>query len=67
MGLPGSGKRTPGYGLEYVCYMFLCTVLGTWSAWLVRTFAPFASGSGIPEIKTILGGYAPPPPRTPSP
>ena len=23
----------------------------------MRTFAPFASGSGIPEIKTILGGF----------
>ncbi|EKX39955.1 hypothetical protein GUITHDRAFT_113947 [Guillardia theta CCMP2712] len=57
MGLPGSGKRDRGYGLDYLLYMLWCTVLGTWSAWLVKTFAPFASGSGIPEIKTILGGF----------
>ena len=57
MGLPGSGKRDNGYSLDYLLYIVLCTVLGTWSAWLVKTFAPFASGSGIPEIKTILGGF----------
>ena len=57
MGLPGSGKMDRGYGLDYIIYMVLCTTLGTWSAWLVCTFAPFASGSGIPEIKTILGGF----------
>eukprot|EP00913_Durusdinium_trenchii_P022503 g21140.t1 len=36
-------------------------VLGTWmaaaSAFLVSRFAPAASGSGIPEVKTILNGF----------
>eukprot|EP00929_Paragymnodinium_shiwhaense_P112640 TRINITY_DN80906_c0_g1_i1.p1 TRINITY_DN80906_c0_g1~~TRINITY_DN80906_c0_g1_i1.p1 ORF type:complete len:878 (-),score=106.14 TRINITY_DN80906_c0_g1_i1:116-2749(-) len=33
------------------------TVFATGSAWLVVNFAPTASGSGIPEIKTILNGF----------
>lgn len=36
-------------------------VLGTWmaaaSAFIVSRFAPAASGSGIPEVKTILNGF----------
>lgn len=35
--------------------------LGTWmaalSAWMVSRLAPAASGSGIPEVKTILNGF----------
>ena len=27
------------------------------SAFIVKTFAPTAKGSGIPEVKTILGGF----------
>lgn len=29
----------------------------TLAASLVRTFAPYSAGSGIPEIKTILSGF----------
>lgn len=32
-------------------------VMATTSAWLVTRFAPAASGSGIPEVKTILNGF----------
>mmetsp|Transcript_31448 Transcript_31448/g.77096 ORF Transcript_31448/g.77096 Transcript_31448/m.77096 type:complete len:751 (-) Transcript_31448:215-2467(-) len=56
-GVGGSGKRDTGYGMDYVFYMAWATFFGTFAAWLVNTFAPFASGSGIPEIKTILGGF----------
>eukprot|EP00756_Hemistasia_phaeocysticola_P045549 Hpha_TRINITY_DN19297_c0_g1::TRINITY_DN19297_c0_g1_i1::g.194396::m.194396/K05012/CLCN3_4_5; chloride channel 3/4/5 len=40
-----------GYVVIGVGYAVLC-------AWLVRTFAPYAAGSGIPEIKTILSGIS---------
>mmetsp|Transcript_20758 Transcript_20758/g.42215 ORF Transcript_20758/g.42215 Transcript_20758/m.42215 type:complete len:754 (+) Transcript_20758:87-2348(+) len=56
-GVRGSGVRDSGYGLDYVLYMLIGTVMAVWAAWLVDIFAPFASGSGIPEIKTILGGF----------
>jgi hypothetical protein len=48
MGLPGSGKMDRGYGLDYIIYMIVCTILGTWSAWLVRTFlkSPFRNDLG---------------------
>ncbi|KAJ1488504.1 hypothetical protein T484DRAFT_1782925, partial [Baffinella frigidus] len=56
-GLPGSGRRDQGYGLDYLAYIAMATSMAVFSAWLVCVFAPFASGSGIPEIKTILGGF----------
>jgi len=34
----------------------LGTVMASLSAWLVNHYAPAASGSGIPEVKTILNG-----------
>jgi len=33
------------------------TAMAAASAWLVVRFAPAASGSGIPEVKTILNGF----------
>lgn len=45
-GVGGSGKRDTGYGMDYVFYMVWATFFGTFAAWLVNTFAPFASGSG---------------------
>jgi len=33
------------------------TAMSVASAWLVCRFAPAASGSGIPEVKTILNGF----------
>ncbi|XP_057312951.1 H(+)/Cl(-) exchange transporter 4-like isoform X2 [Hydractinia symbiolongicarpus] len=38
----------------YVCSAFFFAAL---TVGLVRFFAPYACGSGIPEIKTILGGF----------
>lgn len=32
-------------------------MFATTAAYLVKTFAPYAEGSGIPEVKTILGGF----------
>ena len=38
-------------------YVGVALTFGVISALLVRTFAPYACGSGIPEIKTILSGF----------
>uniref|UniRef100_A0A674CG74 Chloride channel protein n=1 Tax=Salmo trutta TaxID=8032 RepID=A0A674CG74_SALTR len=40
--------------LMYVCWALLFSFL---AVTLVRAFAPYACGSGIPEIKTILSGF----------
>ncbi|KAG9340925.1 hypothetical protein JZ751_020118 [Albula glossodonta] len=40
--------------LMYVCWALLFSFL---AVSLVRAFAPYACGSGIPEIKTILSGF----------
>ena len=41
----------------FFSYVFVGAGFAGFSAWLVQRFAPRASGSGIPEIKTILGGF----------
>jgi chloride channel 3/4/5 len=41
----------------FLIYTLFALLFATSSATLVRAFAPFAAGSGIPEIKTILGGF----------
>ncbi|KAK9451365.1 chloride channel [Limtongia smithiae] len=45
------------YGINYFFYILFAGIFGTASAFLVLYFAPFASHSGIPEIKTVLGGF----------
>jgi len=42
----------------YMCYVIIATLLAAISAFLTWAFAPMARGSGIPEIKTILGGFS---------
>jgi len=39
-----------------------CTIATGLAAWLVRYFAPEASGSGIPHVEAVLHGEAPPGP-----
>ena len=46
-----------GYILRYIAYVIWALVFATLAASLVRMFAPYACGSGIPEIKTILSGF----------
>jgi chloride channel 3/4/5 len=40
----------------YLFYVIIGVAAATMSAWLVSSFAPYAAGSGIPEVKTMLGG-----------
>jgi len=46
-----------GYMFRYVFYVGWAVLFSLLAASLVRMFAPYACGSGIPEIKTILSGF----------
>ncbi|GJQ76874.1 hypothetical protein Trydic_g15080 [Trypoxylus dichotomus] len=54
------GQSRTGAGAYVISYLFyiMCALLfAALSASLVRMFAPYACGSGITEIKTILSGF----------
>ncbi|KAF7869627.1 hypothetical protein EAF04_004411 [Stromatinia cepivora] len=43
--------------VNYVIYTLFATIFALTSASLVRSFAPYAAGSGISEIKCIIAGF----------
>ncbi|KAJ1645951.1 glycerol ethanol, ferric requiring protein [Coemansia erecta] len=43
--------------VRWLSYVFLGTAMATCCAYLVKQYAPLAAGSGLPEIKAILGGF----------
>ncbi|BES98410.1 Voltage gated chloride channel [Nesidiocoris tenuis] len=45
------------YIVSYIFYIVWALMFASLAAGLVRMFAPYACGSGIPEIKTILSGF----------
>ncbi|XP_063169557.1 H(+)/Cl(-) exchange transporter 5 isoform X2 [Candoia aspera] len=45
------------YALNYFIYVLWALLFSFLAVLLVRGFAPYACGSGIPEIKTILSGF----------
>ncbi|TRY88427.1 hypothetical protein DNTS_018863 [Danionella cerebrum] len=45
------------YLLNYLLYVLWALLFSFLAVSLVRVFAPYACGSGIPEIKTILSGF----------
>ncbi|XP_071445832.1 H(+)/Cl(-) exchange transporter 5 isoform X3 [Hetaerina americana] len=45
------------YIISYIFYVAWALLFASMAASLVRMFAPYACGSGIPEIKTILSGF----------
>ncbi|XP_048369969.1 H(+)/Cl(-) exchange transporter 5 [Sphaerodactylus townsendi] len=45
------------YILNYFMYVLWALLFSLLAVLLVRGFAPYACGSGIPEIKTILSGF----------
>lgn len=55
MGL--SDESAGGYIIAYISYVLWALSFAGLAAILVRMFAPYASGGGIPEIKTILSGF----------
>ncbi|KAF3085834.1 glycerol ethanol, ferric requiring protein [Orbilia oligospora] len=44
-------------GVNYIIYILFSTLFALISATLVRSFAPYAAGSGISEIKCIIAGF----------
>ena len=43
--------------LNYFFYVLFAVAMASLAAYLVRVFAPTAAGSGIAEVKVILGGF----------
>lgn len=52
-----SSEGAGAYIISYLFYIVWALLFAALSASLVRMFAPYACGSGIPEIKTILSGF----------
>ena len=46
-----------GYIAEYVLYVLFSALFSGCAAVLVKDYAKYARHSGIPEIKTVLGGF----------
>ena len=52
-----------GYQLAgYLLVLAVCATATTLAAWLVRRYAPYASGSGIPHVEAVLRGTLKPAP-----
>lgn len=51
-------RRWTSIGLvNYVIYTIMAVLLAATAAYLVKVYAPYAAGSGISEIKCIIGGF----------
>ncbi|KAK4455865.1 putative chloride channel protein [Podospora aff. communis PSN243] len=53
----GIGSAGGKWFIEYLVYLVLAITFAMSSAVLVKTYAIHAKHSGIPEIKTVLGGF----------
>ncbi|KAF3384677.1 putative chloride channel protein, partial [Penicillium rolfsii] len=56
-GCPEWKHWTSFWLINYVVYFFFAVLLAFVAAILVKTFAPYAAGSGISEIKCIIAGF----------
>ncbi|GAB7351834.1 hypothetical protein MBLNU459_g2395t2 [Dothideomycetes sp. NU459] len=43
--------------LDFIFYLFFSILFAAVASFLVTKFSPYAKQSGIPEIKTVLGGF----------
>uniref|UniRef100_A0AAQ5YNI9 Chloride channel protein n=1 Tax=Amphiprion ocellaris TaxID=80972 RepID=A0AAQ5YNI9_AMPOC len=55
--ITGTSEGAFAYVVNYLMYIFWALLFAFLAVTLVRAFAPYACGSGIPEIKTILSGF----------
>ncbi|XP_050998362.1 H(+)/Cl(-) exchange transporter 4 isoform X3 [Acomys russatus] len=55
--LLSQSEGASAYILNYLMYILWALLFAFLAVSLVRVFAPYACGSGIPEIKTILSGF----------
>lgn len=46
-----------GYILSYIFYVLWAVSFGALAAVLVRMFAPYASGGGIPEVEAAIDSH----------
>ena len=53
----GIGSSGGGYIVEYIFFILFSTIFACSAALLVKNYSPYAKQSGIPEIKTVLGGF----------
>lgn len=53
----GVNEGASAYVVSYFMYVCWALLFAFLAVTLVRAFAPYACGSGIPEIKTILSGF----------
>ncbi|XP_051578794.1 H(+)/Cl(-) exchange transporter 5-like [Myxocyprinus asiaticus] len=53
----GVSEGASAYVVNYLMYVCWALFFACLAVTLVRAFAPYACGSGIPEIKTILSGF----------
>ncbi|MCI4377241.1 hypothetical protein PGIGA_G00201380 [Pangasianodon gigas] len=53
----GVSEGASAYVVNYLMYVTWALLFSYLAVVLVRAFAPYACGSGIPEIKTILSGF----------
>ncbi|KAJ5152149.1 hypothetical protein N7492_010444 [Penicillium capsulatum] len=56
-GCPEWKHWTSFWLLNYAVYFFFAVLLAAIAAVLVKSFAPYAAGSGISEIKCIIAGF----------
>ncbi|KAH9867809.1 hypothetical protein IAQ61_007113 [Plenodomus lingam] len=54
MGITGLGGQ---WIVEYIFFVLFSVLFAACASFLVREFSPYAKHSGIPEIKTVLGGF----------
>lgn len=52
-----TGGGAGAYVISYIFYILWSLLFASLAASLVMMFAPYACGSGVPEIKTILSGF----------
>ena len=53
----GGDNKLIRYAVNYFCYICIGTSFAMLTVIFVMVIAPYASGSGIPEVKTILSGF----------
>ncbi|XP_041129861.1 H(+)/Cl(-) exchange transporter 3-like isoform X1 [Polyodon spathula] len=53
----GQAEGPGSYIMNYIMYIYWALSFAFLAVCMVKVFAPYACGSGIPEIKTILSGF----------